>query len=111
MQTAGVAVAQAAAPALKPAQWDPTWSRFAGLYRSRNGDTQVIELNQRLVMINPVGSNPETQIRLEPLGDGRFRHQGTAGGAPVGEVVRFLERDGKVVRMYTGDTYTERVAP
>ena len=111
MQTVGKALAKAAAPPPKPEQWDPAWSRFAGLYRSRGGDTQVVELNRRLVMIDPTGSNPETQTRLVPLGNGLFRLEALSGGAPVGEVVRFVEQDGKVVRMYTGDSYTERVAP
>jgi len=110
MQTVGKALGKAATPQPKPVQWDPAWSRFAGLYRSRGGDTQVVELNRRLVMIDPTGSNPETQTRLVPLGNGLFRLEALSGGAPVGEVVRFVEQDGKVMRMYTGDSYTERVA-
>ncbi len=110
MQTVGEAAAKAGA-GLKPVEWDGAWSRFAGLYRSRNGDTEVIELNQRLVMINPVGPNPEIQTTLVPLGNGRFRSENTAGGGPVGEVVRFVEENGKVVRMYTGESYSQRVAP
>jgi hypothetical protein len=31
------------------------------------------------------------------------------GGGPVGEVVRFVEQNGQVVRMITGDSFVERV--
>ncbi len=31
------------------------------------------------------------------------------GGGPVGEIVRFVEEDGVVVRMVTGDSYSVRV--
>ena len=110
MQTVGEAVAKAAAVP-KPVEWDPSWSRFAGLYRSSGGDTQVVELNRRLVMIYPLSPNPEIQTGLTPLGNGQFRNENAVGGGPVGEVVRFVEQDGKVVRMYTGESYSLRVAP
>jgi hypothetical protein len=31
------------------------------------------------------------------------------GGGAVGEVVRFVEENGEVVRMITGDSYADRV--
>ena len=31
------------------------------------------------------------------------------GGGPVGEIVRFVEEGGRVVRMYVGDGFVERV--
>ena len=96
---------------MKTPLWDPTWSRFAGHYFSENGNTDVVELNQRLVMINPDGDNPETQQRLEPIGNGQFRLEAPAGGGPVGEVVRFVEENGHVVRMYTGESFSRRVNP
>ena len=49
MVTVGRAVAKASAPKPVTVAWDPAWARFAGLYRGRNGDSQVILLNQRLV--------------------------------------------------------------
>jgi D-alanyl-D-alanine carboxypeptidase len=110
MNTVGEAVAKASAP--PPAmttKWDPAWSRFAGLYRGRGAETQVIELNQRLVIITPSAANLDNPIRLEPIGNGQFRYSAPAGGGPVGEIVRFVEEDGRVVRMYTGDGYVERV--
>jgi D-alanyl-D-alanine carboxypeptidase len=111
MHTVGEAVAKAAAPASTPIRWDPSWSRFAGRYSGDTGETEVVELNQRLVMIDPEGDNPETQQRLEPLGNGLFRLESPSGGGPVGETVRFVEQNGRVVRMYTGESYKDRVKP
>ena len=111
MNTVGEAVAKALAATASPASatWDPSWSRFAGLYRGRGGDSQVIELNKRLVIISPAAPNLDSPIRLEPIGNGQFRYTAPTGGGPVGEVVRFVEENGRVVRMYTGDSYVERV--
>ncbi len=111
MQTVGAAVAKAGAVAPKSLPWNSAWSRFAGLYRSAGGDTQVVELNRRLVLIDPSGANPETQTRLIPIGDGVFRFEAVSGGSAVGETVRFTEENGKVLRMYTGESYTTRVSP
>lgn len=36
-------------------------------------------------------------------------HVGHGGGSAVGEVVRFVEERGRVVRMMTGDSYAERI--
>jgi hypothetical protein len=48
-------------------------------------------------------------VRLEPLGNGVFRFVTPTGGGPVGETVRFVEEGGRVVRMYIGDSYVDRV--
>lgn len=109
MNIVGDAVAKASAPAPVTTTWDPSWSRFAGLYRGRGGDSQVVELNRRLVIITPNAVNLDNPIRLEPLGNGQFRYVATVGGGPVGEIVRFVEQDGRVIRMITGDSYVERV--
>jgi hypothetical protein len=111
MKTVGEAVAKAAKPAesTTTSTWDPSWARFAGLYRGRGGDSHVVELNKRLVLITPSAPNLDNAIRLEPLGDGRFRFTAPTGGGPVGEIVRFVEEGGRVVRMITGDSYVERV--
>ena len=66
-------------------------------------------LNKRLVIITPNAANLDNPIRLEPLGNGRFRYVAAAGGGPVGEIVRFVEEGGRVVRMYVGDGFVERV--
>jgi hypothetical protein len=109
MHTVGEAVAKAGAPPQKPSLWDPAWSRFAGHYTSDGGETEVVELNQRLVLMNPNGDDPETQQRLEPLGGGRFRLESATGGSAVGEIVRLVEQNGQVVRMYTGESFSTRV--
>jgi CubicO group peptidase (beta-lactamase class C family) len=109
MNTVGQAVSKAASTTPAPPTWDPSWSRFAGLYRGRGGDSQVVELNKRLVIINPGGANLDNPVRLEPIGNGQFRYTASAGGGVVGEVVRFVEENGQVVRMITGDSYVERV--
>src|SRR5690242_10919721 len=41
MTTVGKAVAKASAPKPVVVAWDPSWARFAGLYRGRGGDSQV----------------------------------------------------------------------
>jgi hypothetical protein len=46
---------------------------------------------------------------LEPLGGGRFRYAARAGGGVVGEVVRFVEENGRPMRMYAGDSWIDRV--
>jgi CubicO group peptidase (beta-lactamase class C family) len=109
MNTVGEAVAKAARSAPEKPKWVPAWSRFAGLYRGRGGDSHVVELNEKLVIINPDGPNLDNPTELEPLGDGTFRFMAPVGGGPVGEIVRFVEENGQVVRMITGDSYVERV--
>jgi hypothetical protein len=109
MSTVGDAVAKASAEKPKTVAWDPSWARFAGLYRGKGGDSQVVLLNKRLVIVTPNGANVDNPITLEPLGEGRFRYVAPNGGGPVGEVVRFVEENGRVVRLITGDSYVDRV--
>ena len=109
MDTVGEAVAEATATEPAEVTWDPAWERFAGLYRSIGGDTQVVLLNERLVVMTPNAPSINDSVGLEPIGDGRFRLTAPTGGGAVGEVVRFVEENGQVVRMITGDSYTDRV--
>jgi CubicO group peptidase (beta-lactamase class C family) len=109
MKTVGGAVADATKVEPQQTEWDPAWARFAGLYRSRWGDSQVVLMDERLVIISPNAGEIQVSTELEPLGDGRFRMVAPTGGGAVGEVVRFVERDGRVVRMITGDSYADRV--
>jgi D-alanyl-D-alanine carboxypeptidase len=109
MNTVGQAVAKALAKTPPAVTWDPSWSRFAGLYRGRGSDSHVVELNKRLVIINPAGANLDNPVALEPIGNGQFRYTAPTGGGPVGEIVRFVEENGRVIRMITGDSYVERV--
>jgi D-alanyl-D-alanine carboxypeptidase len=111
MNTVGEAVVKAAKADDESSTplWDPAWSRFAGLYRGRGGESHVIELNRRLVVINPNAPTLDTPVELVPIGNGQFRYTAPTGGGPVGEVVRFVEEGGRVVRMITGDSYVDRV--
>jgi len=109
MSTVGEAVAKATAVEPKVVAWDPSWGRFAGLYRGRGGDSQVVLLNQRLVIITPNAPSLNDPVRLEPIGKGLFLFVAPGGGGPVGEVVRFVEEGGRVVRMIIGDSTVDRV--
>ena len=108
MSTVGDAVVTATAVKPSVVAWDPSWARFAGLYRGAGGDSQIILLDQRLVLMTPNAAAIDT-LRLEPLGNGTFRFVSLVGGGPVGEVVRFVEENGRVVRMITGDSYVNRM--
>jgi CubicO group peptidase (beta-lactamase class C family) len=109
MNTVGQAVAKVATKPAPSPTWDSSWSRFAGLYRGRGGDSRVVELNKRLVIVAATSANLDNPIQLEPVGDGTFRYVASSGGGPVGEIVRFVEENGRVTRMITGDSYVERV--
>lgn len=110
MATVGKAAAAASKAGPTKVAWDPAWARFAGLYRGRLKDQQVVLLNARLVMIRPNEPNLDNPVTLEPLGDGRFRFGAPTGGAEVGEVVRFVEEPGHPMRMVVGDTWVDKVA-
>jgi hypothetical protein len=43
------------------------------------------------------------------VGRGRFRLMAPGGGSAIGEVVRFVETNGVVTRMYVGDGYQTRL--
>lgn len=111
MQSVGEAVAKVSHATPPAVTWDPSWSRFAGTYRGRaGGDVVVVEMNRRFVTFDPSAPYPEHPARLEPIGNGQFRMEADTGGGPVGEVVRFVEENGKVVRMYTGSSFADRVS-
>ena len=109
MATVGQAVAKAAAPRPVTVAWDPAWARFAGLYRGQGGDAHVVLLNQRLVIITPNAASVDTSASLIPIGGGRFRYTAPTGGGVAGEVVRFAEEAGRPMRMYTGDSWIDRI--
>jgi len=109
LNTVGEAVAKATAPEEEKIEWDSKWERFAGRYRSLWGDEQVLVMNKKLVIINPWSRSIGDPTELEPLGDGLFRMKAPTGGGAVGEIVRFVEENGVVTRMITGDSYSDRV--
>ena len=67
MGTVGEAVASATSAEPEPVAWDPAWERFAGVYRSRGGETRVLVMNERLVTMNPWGTSigDPTQLRTD----------------------------------------------
>jgi CubicO group peptidase (beta-lactamase class C family) len=107
--TVGAAVVKAVPTRGPTVAWDPSWARFAGWYRSAMGDSRVVLLNEKLVMISPTSTTVGTPSTLEPLGGGRFRLMAPGGGSAIGEVVRFVETNGVVSRMYVGDGYQTRL--
>ena len=109
MSTVGEAVAAATKPEPDVVAWDPAWERFAGVYRSRQGESRVLVMHEKLVTMNPWAMNIGDPTELEPVGDGTFRMLAPTGGGPVGEIVRFVEENGEVVRMIRGDSYSDRV--
>lgn len=109
MATVGEAVVKAAAPAKPEKQWDPGWKRFAGLYRSIWGDTEVIELDEELVMIDPTADDPGDQQKLVPIGGGEFKLEAPTGGAAVGEIVRFREEGGRVTHIVIGNGSSPKI--
>ena len=66
----------------------------------------MVELNKRLVIVNPAAPNLDDQVRLEPLGGGRFRFMAPTGGGAIGEVVHFVDEAGKPMRMVVGDSWS-----
>lgn len=109
MKTVGKAVVKATKPKGETVTWNPAWERYAGVYRSRGGESCVLVMNERLAIMDPWAPSIEDPIELEPIGDGTFRMLAPTGGGPVGEIVRFVEENGEVVRMITGDSYADRV--
>ena len=109
MSTVAEAVASVTTVEPEVVAWDAAWERFAGVYRSRGGETRVLVVNERLVTMNPWATSIGDPTYLEPIGDGTFRMVAPTGGGPVGEIVRFVEQNGEVVRMVTGDSYSVRV--
>jgi CubicO group peptidase (beta-lactamase class C family) len=107
--TVGAAVAKAAPTPKSTVAWDPSWARFAGIYRTVFGDQQVVVMHEKLVIITPNATTIGTPITLEPLGGGQFRLMAPTGGGAIGEVVRFVEENGTVTRMITGDSFGVRV--
>ena len=74
------------------------------------GDQQVVLLNQKLVIITPDAPAIDPSTTLEPLGGGRFRFTAPTGGDVVGEVVRFVEEPGLPMRMFSGDSWLDRIS-
>ena len=109
MSTVGDAVAKASTPKPTSIAWDPSWARFAGLYRGRVGDSQVVLLNKRLVLITPNASNLDNPVTLEPLGDGLFRFVARSAAVRSARWCGSWRRTAAWCGCITGDSYVDRV--
>lgn len=98
-----------AAPKPTAVAWDPGWARFQGVYRNRFNDITIVLLNNRLVALPSNAPNIDAAVKLEPLGGGRFRYDAPTGGAAAGEVLHFREQNGAPVRLYIGDSWSDRI--
>jgi CubicO group peptidase (beta-lactamase class C family) len=92
---------------------DPAWQRYAGRYRSRWGDSQVLLGADGLLLIDPSLPDPMlTVIRLQPV-EGQahtFRADAKDGYASHGEPVVFeLDAGGRATRMRVGQNYLDAV--
>jgi hypothetical protein len=67
-------------------------------------------LKQKLVIITPDAPAIDPSTTLEPLGGGRFRFTAPTNIGAVGEVVRFVEEPGLPMRMFSGDTWVDRIS-
>ncbi len=90
---------------------EPEWRKYEGTYRSQWGDSHVMTLEGKLVVINPTASNPkEGLLTLQPAGDGTFILTGKNGGRAVGELVSFeMGADGNAQRIRVGVNWSDRV--
>jgi D-alanyl-D-alanine carboxypeptidase len=111
-QYVGPAIAKATAKDDRRAP-DPAWQRYAGRYRSRWGDVQVLLVDDGLLLIEPSLPDPMLMaIRLCPLDDAAhaFRAEAKDGYASHGEAVVFeLDAGGRVTRVRVGQNYLEAV--
>lgn len=104
-------IAKATAPRAQPAQPNPEWDRYTGLYRSSWGDSQVLVYNGELVLIDPTQPDPkESMAKLAPVEEGVFRLEGEDDYSAHGELVKFeLDASGAVIRMRVGENYSVRL--
>ncbi|MEZ4524068.1 MAG: serine hydrolase domain-containing protein [Thermomicrobiales bacterium] len=89
---------------------DPSWEGYTGTYRNLWGESHVLPLDGKLMMISPVLPNPKPDaLTLEPAGERSFTMEGKGSG-PLGELVVFDPGDdGKAQRVKVGEGWSERV--
>jgi CubicO group peptidase (beta-lactamase class C family) len=106
------AIKKAVARPPKMAEPDPEWNRYVGKYRNPWSDSQVVILDNELVLVNPTLDNPkDSMLKLVPEGKNSFRITADKkNSGAIGELATFeFGPDGKVVRMWVGEGYTYRV--
>ena len=92
---------------------DPAWQRYAGRYRNRWGDVQVLLVDDGLLFIEPSLPDPLAMAtRLHPI-EGRehtFRAEEKDSYGSHGETVVFeLGPDGRARRIRFGENYIDAV--
>ncbi len=105
------AIKKAVRPEKEPPPMDPSWLKYAGLYRSAWGDSQVLVHDGELAMIDPSSDDPRDSVaRLIPVRTGVYRLESKRGGAAVGELVSFEEDSGgRITRIKVGENDSRRV--
>ncbi len=90
-------------------QPDPGWAKFEGTYRDRWGDSHVIFVDGKLMLVDPTVPDPKAEpSSLEPDGENRFKLEGPGYGSP-GEAVYFdLDDSGRAARIHIGDLWMDR---
>ena len=111
-QYVGPPIAKATALAEKHAP-DPTWQRYAGRYRNRWADVQVLLVDDGLLVIEPGLPDPMAMAtRLHPI-EGRehtFRAEDKDPYGSHGELVVFeLDSGGRAKRIRLGENYIDAV--
>ncbi|MDP6454905.1 MAG: serine hydrolase domain-containing protein [SAR202 cluster bacterium] len=86
----------------------PEWQAYFGKYQSAWSDLQVLQLNGKLVAIDPSQPDPmESMSTLSPLGEHTFRIENPLGGSAHGEKFVFeLNDQGRVERLWVGENYS-----
>ena len=92
----------------KPAPED--WSRYTGKFRSRWGDTEVLDYKGELIMINPQLPDPLAEYtRLRHLEGDRFQMISPGYGSHNEYAVYEFDEKGRIKRLKTGENYLEPV--
>ena len=84
------------------------WEAYIGKYQGSSSDMQVLQLDGKLVAIDPSQSDPlESLTTLVPLGEHSFRIVNPLGGSAHGEKFVFeLNDQGQVERVWVGENYS-----
>lgn len=101
----------AAAKHTSAPKFDPAWVKYLGKYRNIWGDTEVIRYKDQLVAISPNLPDPTFGMTtLKPVGDHTFRMESDENFGAHGELAVFeTDKAGNVVRIITGNSYSDRI--
>lgn len=91
---------------------DPSWTNLVGTYRNAWGDTAVLVVGDKLVMIDVRSDDPnESMYTLEPTGPNTFRSVAeNFSSHEAAEIISFdVGPDGRSIGMRFGKTYASRL--